>query len=327
MTLPDTRLLEVKTTTTTTAVRDDVEQGQPAAEAPVDTLRVLHVEDNPADALLMQEYLRDVLPGVVFDTAERLAELTADRAAVADCALLDLSLPDASGLDAVVALRAMSDNLPIIVLTGFDDLELALDAVRGGADDYLLKSHVDGYSLERAVKYAVERRRLMFEVRSSSFTAQSATAAALVAEAATITAEESLTNGAAQHALQLADLTTNASAEAAAEHHRELHDIASGTHEVSVRIDAGTGEFALRCASCAWESDRGPDVLHSWSDRSLEVALLRHVDFEGAGRAATATSVVTTEPEVSRRRMMRPRTWLPTRSEHSPTSAEVSDAG
>ena len=303
----------------------DAEQSQPAAHTPVDALRVLHVEDNPADALLMQEYLRDVLPGVAFDTAERLAELTPDRAAVADCALLDLSLPDASGLDAVIALRAMADNLPIIVLTGFDDLELALSAVRGGADDYLLKSHVDGYSLERAVKYAVERRRLMFEVRSSSFTAQSATAAALVAEAATLTAEESLTNGAAQHALQLADLATNASVDAATAHHKGHQDTATGTHEVSVRIDAGTGEFALRCASCAWESDRGPDVLHSWSDRSLEVALLRHVDFQGTGRAAV-TTVASTQPEVSRRRMMRPRSWLPSRSEHSPTSAEVSDS-
>jgi CheY-like chemotaxis protein len=124
----------------------------PADDATV--LRLLHVEDNPADALLMQEYIRESsrqwnmeLPGggpspgqpayrsVEFDLAERLSELTPARALAANCAILDLSLPDATDLQALVSLRAMSEDLPIIVLTGFDDLEVGLSALRYGADD------------------------------------------------------------------------------------------------------------------------------------------------------------------------------------------------
>ena len=123
-------------------------------------LRLLHVEDNAADVALIQAYVRDVQPDAVFDTATRLVEVTPERAMAADCALLDLTLPDASGLEALVALRGMSSNLPIIVLTGLDDLPLGVTALRTGADDYLVKNHVDGYTLLRAMRYAVERRRL-----------------------------------------------------------------------------------------------------------------------------------------------------------------------
>jgi DNA-binding NarL/FixJ family response regulator len=87
--------------------------------------------------------------------------VTQARAAAADCAILDLSLPDASGLQALVALRALSPDLPIVVLTGFDDLEVGLSALRCGADDYLVKSQVDGFTLDRAVRYAIARRQLV----------------------------------------------------------------------------------------------------------------------------------------------------------------------
>jgi CheY-like chemotaxis protein len=242
-----------------------------------DTLRVLHVEDNPADALLMQEHLHGVVPDLIFDTATRLAELTPERAASADCALLDLSLPDATGLDAVIALRKMSDNIPIIVLTGFDNLELGLSAVRDGADDYLLKSHVDGYSLERAIQYAIERRRLLLEIASSNFTAKVATAAARSAIAQHNEPPEALN--------------------------------AVGTHEVSVRIDSTTGDYALQCSTCAWEADRGPDDLHSWSDRSLDVVLLHHLDYSRLRQSAAAKKQAT-EPAIGRRGIFRPRRWL-----------------
>ena len=125
-----------------------------------ETLRLLHVEDNPADALLMQEYIRSMLPDVEFDTAERLSDLTPDRAG--DGRLRDPGPVAArcDGLEALIALRAMSENLPIIVLTGFDDLEVGLSALRYGADDYLVKRNVDGLSLDRAVQYAIARRHL-----------------------------------------------------------------------------------------------------------------------------------------------------------------------
>jgi DNA-binding NarL/FixJ family response regulator len=123
-------------------------------------LRLLHIEDNASDALLAQSYIRSVIPDVVFDSAVRISDVTADIAAAASCAILDLSLPDASGLEALHALRKISPDLPIIVLTGFDDLDTGLSAIRDGAEDYLVKNYVDGDSLQRAIRYAMERRRL-----------------------------------------------------------------------------------------------------------------------------------------------------------------------
>ncbi|HYP45884.1 MAG TPA: response regulator [Propionibacteriaceae bacterium] len=264
---------------------------KPQAEAATTTLRLLHVEDNPADALLMQEYIRGILPSVTFDTADRLSDVSAERVRAVDCALLDLSLPDASGLDALLALRRMSEDLPIIVLTGFDNMELGLSAVRDGADDYLIKNHVDGFTLERAVQYSIERRRLMLQVAKS-------TAQAIVATATSITAE-----AATEEALRGAD---DGESEAKA---------APGTHEVAVRIDRDSQEFVLSCQSCGWESDRGTDGMHSWSARDLEVTLLHHIDFEGAARRQRrerpqASSVQQERSTIGRRSVLRPRDWV-----------------
>jgi DNA-binding NarL/FixJ family response regulator len=131
-----------------------------APQSPRLGLRLLHIEDNASDALLAQSYIRSVIPDVVFDSAVRISDVTADIAAAASCAILDLSLPDASGLEALHALRKISPELPIIVLTGFDDLDTGLSAIRDGAEDYLVKNYVDGDSLQRAIRYAMERRRL-----------------------------------------------------------------------------------------------------------------------------------------------------------------------
>lgn len=133
---------------------------------PASALRLLLVEDNPADALLTQSYIRGVIPDVEFDQAVRLADVTHESAMAASCAILDLSLPDASGLEALRALRAMSEELPIIVLTGFDDLQLGLSAIRHGAEDYLVKNFVDADGLQRAIRYAIERRRLSYALSS-----------------------------------------------------------------------------------------------------------------------------------------------------------------
>lgn len=243
---------------------------EPAAGA--EPMLVLHIEDNPADALLTQEHIRGVLPGTRFDTAVRLGEVTVERAAAASCAILDLSLPDATCLEALTALRAMSESLPIIVLTGFDDLDVALSALRFGADDYLIKNYADGFTLERAMRYAVERRRLWLELAAE-------TAATTVATAAGIAAEAALN----------AQLLAVSEAAAADRHMAsDSSDVLVGTHEVSVRIDEASGDYALKCQSCDWENDRGSDDLHTWSERSLDLALLYHVDFGGIASGIVA---------------------------------------
>jgi DNA-binding NarL/FixJ family response regulator len=259
-----------------------------------DVVHLLHVEDNPADAMLMQEYIRGTIPSVVFDTATRISEVTAERVAAADCVLLDLSLPDSTGLEALHALRALSEDLPVIVLTGFDDLELGLHAVRDGADDYLMKSHVDGYTLERAIQYSIERRRLMLQLAQS-------TAETLIATATSIAAD-----AAADMALEQVRTSSNGRGNEAEVEPR----VAVGTHEVAVRVDRETSEYVLSCTSCDWQSDLGSDTLHSWKERGLELTLVKHVDFGGQGSGVAAAAQTVQAAVVQRRSVLRPRGWL-----------------
>jgi signal transduction histidine kinase/DNA-binding NarL/FixJ family response regulator len=121
--------------------------------------RVLLVEDSAADARLLQELLSEVprQPFVV-TTAETLRDAIAGISGQ-DVVLLDLSLPDAHGVDTVSRMAEASGGAPVIVLTGNTDHDLALRAVSLGADDYLLKSEITPSLIARTILYAVERRR------------------------------------------------------------------------------------------------------------------------------------------------------------------------
>lgn len=125
-----------------------------------DTQRILLIEDNPGDARLVQLMLEEGgEDGFSFRHVGRLADAWGPiRAGLIDCALLDLSLPDADGLEGVDQITEVAPDLPIIVLTGRDDLALAIAALHRGAQDYLLKGRVDSGLLSRAVRYAVERK-------------------------------------------------------------------------------------------------------------------------------------------------------------------------
>jgi len=124
-------------------------------------IKVLLVEDNPGDARLIFELLRDV-QAVAFEL-ERMEQLepALDRLkhAAADVVLLDLGLPDSQGLETFWrAHRALPDE-PIVVISGLDDERVALEAVRGGAQDYLVKGRIEGQLLARVIHYAIERKR------------------------------------------------------------------------------------------------------------------------------------------------------------------------
>jgi diguanylate cyclase len=131
-----------------------------------EALRVLSVEDNPGDAILVREMLRDASPdGFVLRNADRLSaavECLLDGAV--DCVLLDLSLPDAEGLEALAQVRTVALDVPIIVLTGRSDEVLAVQAVHEGAQDYLIKGQVDARLLSRSINYAIERKRAEVEL-------------------------------------------------------------------------------------------------------------------------------------------------------------------
>jgi diguanylate cyclase (GGDEF)-like protein len=125
------------------------------------TLRVLIVEDSRAYSTLAEHMLADVLSdellvwhaGTLSDAAETLREESVD------CVLLDLSLPDAAGLEGLAAIQSAAPEVPVVVLTGSDDQALATRAVAEGAQDFLVKRHADRELLARSVRYAIERKR------------------------------------------------------------------------------------------------------------------------------------------------------------------------
>jgi len=136
-------------------------------ESHPEALRVLLVEDNPGDARLIKEMLREFTGAFLhLDWVGSLsAGLECLSAGGIDVALLDLSLPDSQGLDTVARVQARAPHLPIIVMTGLDDEALAVRAVRGGAQDYLVKGQVDSNLLVRAIGYAIARKRAEEEIR------------------------------------------------------------------------------------------------------------------------------------------------------------------
>lgn len=122
---------------------------------------VLLVEDNPGDAFLVSELFKSFKrPEDSFEAVEDLrnALLYMGQRSV-DAVLLDLHLPDASGLDCVGAIGNHSPEVAIIVLTGLDDAGLALDCLGAGAQDYLLKSGLGADALRRSIAYALARTK------------------------------------------------------------------------------------------------------------------------------------------------------------------------
>jgi len=122
-------------------------------------IRLLLVEDNPGDARLVQEMLSESRTRPFgLEWADRLS-IALDRLAVGDIdvVLLDLGLPDSTGLATFFKTHIRAPKAAIVVLTSLDDEELAIQAVREGAQDYLIKGQVTGSQLARAILYAKQR--------------------------------------------------------------------------------------------------------------------------------------------------------------------------
>src|SRR5215212_5355684 len=124
-------------------------------------IRILLVEDNPADARLLQLLLSEKASFPSRWThVQRLSEAIEYLAEPqTDVVLLDLSLPAGHGLDTLTALQPHASNLPIVVITGTDDETMALYAMQAGAQDYVVKGHIDGELLARTLRYSIERRQ------------------------------------------------------------------------------------------------------------------------------------------------------------------------
>ena len=132
-------------------------------------IKVLLVEDEPAYARLVQEFLTGEIVSA-FEPAhagrldDALRRLASERF---DVVLLDLTLPDCQGLATYEQVHARAPSTPIVALTGFDDDQLALQAVREGAQDYVVKGQFDGKMLARVIRYAIERKRAAEALRQS----------------------------------------------------------------------------------------------------------------------------------------------------------------
>jgi signal transduction histidine kinase len=128
-------------------------------------LQVLLVEDNAGDARLLREMFSTERP----DSFELTHFLRMSEAVIhlakggVDIILLDMGLPDAHGLETVRQAHAVAPSVPLIVLTGLDDEALAGEAMKEGAQDYLIKGQIENRALPRALRHAIERHRMQTE--------------------------------------------------------------------------------------------------------------------------------------------------------------------
>ena len=121
--------------------------------------RVIMVEDNPGDADIVRDLIGKRAGGFQLCHVERLEDAASELVANGvGCVLLDLSLPDAQGLEGLLALRRLRPDVPIVVLSGNGDEAVGYEAVQQGAQDYLVKGRIDDESLTRSIRYAIERK-------------------------------------------------------------------------------------------------------------------------------------------------------------------------
>ena len=134
-------------------------------------LQVLLVEDNAGDVRLIREMFRNERPGS-FELTHlgRMdqAEIHLARGGT-DIALVDMGLPDEHGLASVRRSLAAAPHVPVIVLTGLEDEALAAEAMKAGAQDYLIKGQIENRALPRALRHAIERHQLDMRLRDQQF--------------------------------------------------------------------------------------------------------------------------------------------------------------
>jgi two-component system sensor histidine kinase UhpB len=130
---------------------------------------LLLIEDNPADAFFVKGMLLDSPFNIsnIYE-ADRL-EKGCDflKKGNIDLTLLDLSLPDSSGLDSLFSILHTAEKIPVIILTGFDDTNIALEAIKAGAQDYLIKGEFNKNLLQKTIQYSIERKKQEEKIKES----------------------------------------------------------------------------------------------------------------------------------------------------------------
>jgi len=133
----------------------------------VKIIKILLFEDNPGDAGLIEEMVNDSINysyGLkITETMEEGINLLKNDSY--DIILLDLGLPDSDGINTFLNVQKESSETPIIILTGLNDENIGINAVKKGAQDYLTKGMVDPDLLERSIKYSIERKKVQLELQ------------------------------------------------------------------------------------------------------------------------------------------------------------------
>jgi two-component system, cell cycle sensor histidine kinase and response regulator CckA len=134
-----------------------------------DSLRVLLVEDDPVSAHLVSDIARAGAPLPLNLTRVSCLEEVFEhlRTEPVDVILLDLVLPDSDGVETFTRTCAAAPHVPIVVLTSIDDAQVAARALREGAEDYLVKGHIDAAILQRSIRYAIERHEAYRALRAT----------------------------------------------------------------------------------------------------------------------------------------------------------------
>jgi len=128
------------------------------------TTQIFLIEDEPVSAGITRRMLKEAgLDGEVTCAATLEEGIAGVRLDGVDVVLLDLGLPDSRGLATVTSFCAEFPKLPVIVMTGTDDEEMGLEALKHGAQDYLVKGRFDDRELKRVIRYAIERKGLLNE--------------------------------------------------------------------------------------------------------------------------------------------------------------------
>lgn len=131
--------------------------------------KILVIEDNPGDFFLIEDYLKERIENPFIEHASNFQKATSLLSANSDYTiiLLDLTLPDKSGYDLINEIVKISSGTPIVVLSGFSDLQFSLQAISLGVSDYLLKNDLNASSLYKTIIYCLERRKRMLQMKES----------------------------------------------------------------------------------------------------------------------------------------------------------------
>lgn len=134
------------------------------------SINILVIEDNAGDLFLIQDYLEEQIKNPIISNVGCLKDaldILITHKNEFDVILLDLSLPDKSGKELIEAINALNCSAPIIVLTGYSNLEFSIDSLSLGIADYLIKDEINSLSLYKSIIYSIERKKIQIELSDS----------------------------------------------------------------------------------------------------------------------------------------------------------------